>query len=122
MESHLSWFWDFLSIIDDHKSMIILVPLPPENSPSVDTDSIRKCVNFKKICKGELLILDDTPVLTFGFNSDPPSLTDYLSSPGSLNNLDHFKPLFSPLFTSFTKRTKKATTATGCVPFASSIF
>lgn len=58
LEQQTLIFWNFLAVIGDYKSMIILLPSPPKNYPSVNNESIKKYFLFKYIPKDEPLVVD----------------------------------------------------------------
>ena len=102
MEVNLSMFWDFLSMIADYQSMIILLPWPPKNAPCVNSDSIRKYVDYKFLDRGEKLLCDAKPVKTYKFSSprrgkNIAKLSTQMECVGTCHNPDSFKIFFAAL-------------------------
>ena len=105
MELTLSVFWDFLSMIADYQSMIVLLPWPPNNSPSVNSDSVRKYVDYKFLKRGEKLIYKATPVMTYKFPKIPhprkgissDDLRKEMKCVGTFHNPNSFKIFFAAI-------------------------
>ena len=97
LEQQTSCFWDYLSIIGDYESMIILLPFPPKNCPSVNIDSIKQYVLFKFLLKNEPLVVNSKNVKTFEFSNNKHELSKSLNSIGKTKNPDGFKGFYSAL-------------------------
>ena len=69
LEQQLSCFWEFLSLIGDYESMLILLPNPPDNCPSVNVDSMKKYLFYKFLSKDDELKYNGNFVMTYNFNA-----------------------------------------------------
>lgn len=103
-KSACSSFWDFLALIGDYEFMIIMLPHPPNGSPSIKLDSIGYFVLYKFNPLIESLEIDDFSVCTYDFNLHNldstlhnPKLTDLLCCVGITKNPNSFKNYHSAL-------------------------
>ena len=92
-------------MIADYQSMIVLLPWPPNNSPSVNSDSVRKYVDYKFLKRGEKLIYKATPVMTYKFPKIPhqrrgmssENLRKEMKCVGTFHNPNSFKIFFAAI-------------------------
>ena len=95
LEQQLSCFWEFLSLIGDYESMLILLPNPPFNCPSVNVDSMKKYLLYKFLTKDDYLKYNDNFVMTYDFNAQ--TFSQKLKCLGVVKNPDGFKAFYSSI-------------------------
>ena len=95
LEQQLSCFWEFLSLIGDYESMLILLPNPPDNCPSVNVDSMKKYLLYKFLSKDDELKYNGSHVMTYNFNAQ--SFSQKMKCLGVVKNPDGFKAFYSAI-------------------------